>query len=365
MRKCSSAEHPPPFPRPHPRSPTPGGDDLGHPGRSRRWEEGLPSGISRGLQEAPRGCGDLSLRRQPPGQAHPPHPPRPRRSRPGSPAPPAPQPRLPPRAPLRLSAPRPARPPHLPRRAAARARAGWVTSGWDASLRPAGPSLSGDFFISLPNSRCLSLLSLFSPSPPPLLLSCLSALFSGLITFRIKAKPSPGCEYNAPPSPPGEERGAGAPRGGRGRGRAPRAARRRRGRGAREAALVAAGQPRAGTTSSASAAAQVGRGPPRQPRRGGLPPTPSRGSRCPQPERGPGLRASWNEGGEPERGLPLEPHFCFPEPHPATSAGPPSDREPLAFLGPQGESLGLGSEEGTIFRGCRECARRAHWRRTF
>lgn len=89
------------------------------------------------------------------------------------------------------------------------------------------------------------------------------------------------------------------------------------------------------------------------------------GSRCPQPEGGPGLRASWNEGGQSERGLPLEPHFCFPEPHRATSAGPPSDREPLAFLGPQGESLGLGSEEGTILRGCRECARRAHWRRTF
>lgn len=66
----------PPFPRPHPRSPTPGGGDLGHPGRSRTWEEGLPSGISRGLLEAPRGCGDLSLRRQPPGQAHPPPSPR-------------------------------------------------------------------------------------------------------------------------------------------------------------------------------------------------------------------------------------------------------------------------------------------------
>lgn len=130
------------------------------------------------------------------------------------------------------------------------------------------------------------------PLPRPLLLSCLSALFSGLITFRIKAKPSPGCEYNAPPSPLGEERGAGAPRGGRGRDRARRAARRRRG-----------GLPGGGP------------GPPRLRlqrrrwvqvlRKEALPRTPGHGSRCPERESGLGLRASSKKGGEPERGLPL------------------------------------------------------------
>lgn len=53
----------------------------------------------------------------------------------------------------------------------------------------------------------------FSPSlscpPRPSLLT----LFSGLITFRIKAKPSPGCEYNAPRASRGEERGAETSRG--------------------------------------------------------------------------------------------------------------------------------------------------------
>lgn len=98
-------------------------------------------------------------------------------------------------------------------------------SGRVRGLHRAGRRLSGPAgcrsrgFLSPRNSRGLSLLSLFSPpNPHTLLLSCLSALFSGLITFRIKGKPSPGCEYNAPPSPPGEEKGAGAPQAGRGRG---------------------------------------------------------------------------------------------------------------------------------------------------
>jgi hypothetical protein len=37
--------------------------------------------------------------------------------------------------------------------------------------------------------------------------------FSGLISFHIKAKPSPGCEYNAPRASRGEERGAETSRG--------------------------------------------------------------------------------------------------------------------------------------------------------
>lgn len=128
----------------------------------------------------------------------------------------------------RRRAPRPARAPHLPRRAGPGLGQGArVTSGWKRLSGPPGRLSRGDggdgrWSLSPPNSRrLLAPPALLPPSPHSLLLSCLSALFSGLITFRIKAKPSPGCEYKAPPSPPGEERGAGAA-GGRGRGRGPR-----------------------------------------------------------------------------------------------------------------------------------------------
>lgn len=221
-------------------------------------------------------------------------------------APPAPPARAGPRAPLGAS-PLPARgAPNLPRRAGAGLGQGaWVTSGCDAPLRARGAgALRGFLYLAAKLPVPLAPLALVLPPPRPLLLSCLSALFSGLITFRIKAKPSPGCEYNAPPSPLGEERGAGAPRGGRGRGRARRAARRRRG-----------GRPGGGlTTSPASAAAQVGPG------RAGRPclARSAPGSRCPERERGPGARASSKEGGGSPP--PLYLHFSFPRPHPATSA---------------------------------------------
>lgn len=179
------------------------------------WRRGCPPGFPRARR------GGQGLQRPPPRSSA---------TRAGAPSPPA-RPRLPQpaRAPLHLSAPRPARAPNLPRCAGAGTRAGCVDYIGVGRAPPAHGAGALGGFILQSNSRCLWLLLLFSPQPRPLLLSCLSALFSGLITFRIKAKPSPGCEYNAPPSPLGEERGAGAPRGGRGRGRARRAARRRRG----------------------------------------------------------------------------------------------------------------------------------------
>lgn len=137
--------------------------------------------------------------------------------------------RLPPRAPLHVSAPGPARALNLPRRADAGARAGcggYIGVARAPPARGAG-ALGGFLYLAAKLSVPLAPLALLPPPRP--LLSCLSALFSGLITFHIKAEPSPGCEYNAPPSPLGEERGAGAQRGGRGRGRARRAALRRRG----------------------------------------------------------------------------------------------------------------------------------------
>lgn len=188
------------------------------------------------------------------------------------------------------------------------------------STRPSGPRGERSRGISLSRGQTLgaSRSSLSPPPPRPLLLSCLSALFSGLITFHIKAEPSPGCEYNAPPSPLGEERGAGAQRGGRGRGRARRAALRRRG-----------GRPGGGPQPSLR----------RLPRRrwhsgrGGRPCLGRRapGSRCPQREKSRGPKASSKERGEPQHGLQLYPHFFFPKPHPATSAGPPLDPEHLTF----------------------------------
>lgn len=199
VRNRSSAEHPPPpSRRPHPRSPTPGGGDLDHPRRSRGPKRGgLPCGLPGGHRRRP---GAVATR---PGVLSP---------QAGTPPPAARPPCRP-----RRRAPRPARAPHLPRRAGPGLGQGArVTSGWKRLSRPPGRRSRGDggdegWSLSPPNSRGpLAPPALLPPSPHPLLLSRLSALFSGLITFRIKAKPSPGCEYKAPPSPPGEERGAGA-----------------------------------------------------------------------------------------------------------------------------------------------------------
>lgn len=218
VRKCSSAEHPPPPSlRPHSAARPLAVATLATPDASEDWRRGYPPGFPR-ARRAARSFRDHHLGRRPPGQAHP--------ACLRAPAPPA---RACPRVSLCTSSllgPRR----HLTYPAAQGPGLGqgaWITSGWDAPLRPAGPALSG-IYLAAKLSVPLAPLALLPP-PRPLLLSCLSALFSGLITFRIKAKPSPGCEYNAPPSPLGEERGAGAPRGGRGRDRARRAARRRRG----------------------------------------------------------------------------------------------------------------------------------------
>lgn len=163
--QLSRTPAPTPSARPHPRSPTPGGGDLGHPGCSRKMEEGLPSGVSRGLPEAPTGHGDLSLRRQPPGQAHP--------APACAPSAPPPAFLLPllrspadPLAPLcaSLLPDPPGRPTYPALRRPGLGQGGLHQGGTHRSGRP---SLSGDFFISLPNSRCLSLLSLFSPHPHP------------------------------------------------------------------------------------------------------------------------------------------------------------------------------------------------------
>lgn len=58
VREGSSAEHPPPPSlQPRARSPTPGGGDLGHPGRPGGLEEGLPSGHSSGWKKRPGASG--------------------------------------------------------------------------------------------------------------------------------------------------------------------------------------------------------------------------------------------------------------------------------------------------------------------
>lgn len=87
-----------------------------------------------------------------------------------------------------------------------------------APLRPTHRALHSKGRIgsqgSTPRS-CVSRLSCCTllPLPSDVLQGRLSTLFSGLITFRIKAKPSPGCEYNAPRASGGEERGAETSRG--------------------------------------------------------------------------------------------------------------------------------------------------------
>ncbi|XP_039709459.1 translation initiation factor IF-2-like [Pteropus medius] len=261
------------------------------------------------LEEGARGFGDPHCGRGRQG----------RRTQPRLRAPEFPSQRLPPRAPLHLSAPGPARARNLPRRAEAGARAGcggYIGVARAPPARGAG-ALGGFLYLAAKLSVPLAPLALLPP-PRPLLLSCLSALFSGLITFHIKAEPSPGCEYNAPPSPLGEERGAGAQRGGRGRGRARRAALRRRG-----------GRRGGGPQPS------LGRLPRRRwhPGSAGRPCLGRRapGSRCPQREKSRGPKASSKERGEPEHGLQLYPHFFFPKPHLATSAGPLLAPEHLPF----------------------------------
>ncbi|XP_030618383.1 uncharacterized protein LOC111173528 [Delphinapterus leucas] len=169
VRKRSSAEHPPPpCPRPHPAARPLAAATLATPGAPESRRRGCPAG-SPGATGGGRGTAATSPR--PAGGRSPPpaRPSAPRRSRARAGAPLTP-----------------------PRRAGARAGCvGYIGLG-SASGAPRAVALGG--CLSPPNSRGLSRLSLLSlPSPPPsLLLSCPSALFSGLITFRIKAKPSPG-----------------------------------------------------------------------------------------------------------------------------------------------------------------------------
>nr|XP_054099601.1 forkhead box protein D2-like [Callithrix jacchus] len=198
VRKCSSAElPPPPSPRPHPRSPTPGGGDLGHRGH---LEDGLPSGLSQragggllGLRPPPLAC-------QPPGPAYAAL----RARAPSAPRPPGPAGAPP--APPALPAPRPSAPLHSWARESAQltppcggrgsGEARYI--GWG---RPSGRRVRRVRRVRraqwISGSRCQTLRASGSPSSclplHPLLRSSPSALFSGLITFRIKAKPSPGC----------------------------------------------------------------------------------------------------------------------------------------------------------------------------
>lgn len=83
-----------------------------------------------------------------------------------------------------------------------------------APLRPTHRALRSKGRIGSQGSAprgFVSRLSCLHPSPlsSAVLQGRLSTLFSGLITFRIKAKPSPGCEYNAPRASRGEEKGCG------------------------------------------------------------------------------------------------------------------------------------------------------------
>ncbi|KAM9194457.1 uncharacterized protein PS065_018505 [Dugong dugon] len=237
FRRCKrekmqlSRTTPPPSPQPHPRGLTPGVQtsatlDVG--GGASRWAFPGARGDRRGQRQPPplpsatRAARPPRLSAASPPPGHPLHPQ------------PAPAPARPP-APLYAGV---HECPQLtpPRRG--RGSGGAFYIGVGIASRGRWVPRSGGISFSLWQTLCISR----SPSPCPHLHFSLSALFSGLITFRIKAKPSPGCEYNAPRSSPGEERGAGAPRAGRGRGRAPQAARRRRGRGAREAAQKRAPQ---------------------------------------------------------------------------------------------------------------------------
>lgn len=140
---------PPPHAPPH--SPTPGGGDLGHPGGASALEEGLHLGLS------------WELGRWPTGHLRSPSTTRTGATKPRSPAPLCPlRPALAPRASL----------PDSPR------------SAQQGSHRVPGLYAS---------ELCLPPVLLHtSPLPSDVLQGRLSTLFSGLITFRIKAKPSPG-----------------------------------------------------------------------------------------------------------------------------------------------------------------------------
>lgn len=157
---------PPPHAPPH--SPTPGGGDLGHPGGASALEEGLHLGLS------------WELGRWPTGHLRSPSTTRTGATKPRSPAPLCPlRPALAPRASL----------PDSPR------------SAQQGSHRVPGLYAS---------ELCLPPVLLHtSPLPSDVLQGRLSTLFSGLITFRIKAKPSPGCEYNAPRASGGGGEGCG------------------------------------------------------------------------------------------------------------------------------------------------------------
>lgn len=161
VRNRSSAEHPPPpSRRPHPRSPTPGGGDLGHPGRSRGpkggcYPAGSPGAIGGGWGRWRPVPGSWVPRWDPPTR------------RPASlPAPAA-------RAPAGAGAPL-----TPPRRAGARAGCARYIR-LEAPLGPSGPSLSGgrrgrevvSVAAKLSGASGSSCSSAPEPSLPPSLLS--------------------------------------------------------------------------------------------------------------------------------------------------------------------------------------------------
>lgn len=161
-------------PAPPSRGPTPAARPLvvatlATPDAPEKWRRGRHPGFPGGYRRRPRATATFPFAVSHQGRRTQPPPARP--LRPHLPVSPAPaRPSAPPCSPARQGAP--LTPPCGGRGSG---RAGYI--GWNAPLRPARPSLSGDFFISLPNSRRFSLLSLFYPPPPPLLLSCLSRLF--------------------------------------------------------------------------------------------------------------------------------------------------------------------------------------------
>lgn len=162
---------PPPHAPPH--SPTPGGGDLGHPGGASALEEGLHLGLSWELGRWP--MGHLWLQST---------------TRTGATKPRSPVPLCPPR----------------PGPCSARLSAG-LTALCTARIASGPRALRlGAVSPACPTAHFSPTLS--GPPRPSLL-----TLFSGLITFRIKAKPSPGCEYNALRASRGEERGAETSRG--------------------------------------------------------------------------------------------------------------------------------------------------------
>lgn len=118
-----------------------------------------------GLDEAARGFSALHPGRRPPGQAHPA-----RLRAPGSPSP---------RVPL-CTYPLPGPRGHLTYPAVQGPGLGqgaWITSGWDAPLRPTGPALSGDLSCSQTLGASGSSCSSPPPTPPPPSLLSLGSFF--------------------------------------------------------------------------------------------------------------------------------------------------------------------------------------------